>query len=102
MKKQHLYEAITAYLRGEIMDGRYAVGDMIPSENELAARFATSRVTVRKSLQIKTEDGWRELEWGNCYLPTQIGFEVPYGLDARFPDMRYNYDGRNSAVKEPE
>ena len=59
-------------------------------------------VHVRKSLQIKTVDGWREIDWGSCYLPTQLRFEVPYGLDARFPDMQYNYDGRNSAVKEPE
>ena len=28
------------------------------------------------------------------YLPNALGFEIPVGIDARFPDMRYNYDGR--------
>lgn len=59
-------------------------------------------VHVRRTLEFPVYDEWVCLAYGYCYLPTQIGFEVPYGLDARFPDMRYNYDGRNSAVKEPE
>lgn len=59
-------------------------------------------VHVRRTLKIKEGDDWYEYDNRYCYLPTQLGIEVPYGLDARFPDMQYNYDGRNSAVKEPE
>ena len=59
-------------------------------------------VHVRRTLKIKDGDEWNEYDSRYCYLPTQLRFEVPYGLDARFPDMQYNYDGRNSAVKEPE
>ena len=28
------------------------------------------------------------------YLPDALGFEIPVGIDARFPDMLYDYDGR--------
>lgn len=37
------------------------------------------------------------------YLPQALGFEIPVGTDARFPDMKHdnNYDGRNSAVEQP-
>ena len=59
-------------------------------------------IHVRRTLKIKDGDEWNEYDSRYCYLPTQLRFEVPYGLDARFPDMQYNYDGRNSAVKEPE
>lgn len=59
-------------------------------------------VHVRRTLKIKDGDEWDEYDSRYCYLPTQLRFEVPYGLDTRFPDMQYNYDGRNSAVKEPE
>ena len=92
MKKQHLYEAITAYLRGEIMDGRYAVGDMIPSENELAARFATSRVTVRKSLQILEDEELIRPRHGKGYFvqqPAQTRFTM-YFNDA-MPDVTVRY-----------
>lgn len=59
-------------------------------------------VHVRRTLKIKDGDDWYEYDSRYCYLPNKLGIEVPYGLDARFPDMQYNYDGRNSAVKEPE
>lgn len=59
-------------------------------------------IHVRRTLKIKDGDDWYEYDSRYCYLPNTLRFEVPYGLDARFPDMQYNYDGRNSAVKEPE
>ena len=51
-------------------------------------------VHVRRTLEFLVYEEWICIADGYCYLPTQIGFEVPYGLDARFPDMQYNYDGR--------
>lgn len=47
-----LYLLIARNLRQSIVKGEYKIEDMLPSENELAARFNTSRVTVRKSLDI--------------------------------------------------
>ncbi len=42
---------------------------------------------------------WTLLQTWNGFLPTQVGTDFPVGVDARFPDMQYNYDGRDSAVE---
>ncbi|MEA4966423.1 MAG: GntR family transcriptional regulator [Oscillospiraceae bacterium] len=52
-----VYAMIQLELRKEIFDGSFHPGDMLPSENELCARFSASRETVRKSLQKLTNEG---------------------------------------------
>lgn len=54
-------------------------------------------MNVRNTVSVLGEDGWTLLQTWNAFLPTQIGFEYPSGIDFRFPDMQYNYDGRGSA-----
>lgn len=39
------------------------------------------------------ENGWTRIQARNVFLPTQIGYQLPLGIDARFPDMQYYYDG---------
>lgn len=46
------YQVIFREIREQIFHGELVPGDMLPSENELAARYGTSRVTVRKSLNM--------------------------------------------------
>lgn len=46
-----IYQLIFAELRQEIVSGKRNPSDMLPSENELASRYGTTRATVRKSLQ---------------------------------------------------
>ncbi|QTA37689.1 GntR family transcriptional regulator [Thermosipho ferrireducens] len=45
-----LYMKIANYLENMILKGKYSPGDKIPSENELAEQFQTTRTTVRKAL----------------------------------------------------
>ena len=44
-------EEISAILRDEILCGQYRPGERLPSERDLAARFATNRGAVRESLK---------------------------------------------------
>ena len=44
-------EEITRTLRDDILRGQYRAGERVPSERDLAARFATSRGTVREALK---------------------------------------------------
>lgn len=44
------HEEISRWLREKITDGTFAIGDKIPSENELAAQFGYSRQTVRQAI----------------------------------------------------
>lgn len=51
-------------------------------------------ITVRNRLLYEFDDGWDIVHERYCFLPSQLGLQVPYGIDPRFPDMQYNYDGR--------
>lgn len=52
-----LYLQLARYLRGLIVGGTLAHRDALPSERELAERFAVSRVTVRKALRELSDEG---------------------------------------------
>lgn len=51
-------------------------------------------INVRNRVLYEFDDGWGIVYERYCYLPSQLRFEIPYGVDPRFPDMQYNYDGR--------
>jgi len=44
------YIKVLKYLEDLILSGKLSAGDKLPSENELARTFNTTRVTVRKAL----------------------------------------------------
>ena len=68
MAEQYLYQTICGELRDAVFAGRYVPGNLIPSENELAAKYATSRVTVRKALRILEGEGLLKPLHGKGYL----------------------------------
>lgn len=49
--ENHRYREIANQLFAEIRDGRYAVGDRIPTEHAIARDFAVSRNTARHAVQ---------------------------------------------------
>ncbi len=52
-----VYVTIFSELRDQIVDGFLAPGHILPSENELCARYCTSRETVRKGLKQLEQEG---------------------------------------------
>jgi GntR family transcriptional regulator len=52
-----LYRRVVDALRRDIADGRYAVGDRLPTEDELCRGFGVSRHTVREALRALRDDG---------------------------------------------
>lgn len=50
IKKQSVGEQVFNQLRENLLNGTWKAGEKIPSENELANAFGTSRVTVRQAL----------------------------------------------------
>ena len=46
-----LYSRIEMVLASEIADGALKVGDQLPTEDSLIARFEVSRITVRRAIQ---------------------------------------------------
>jgi GntR family transcriptional regulator len=51
------YREISARLQKDIRLGRHDVGELLPTETELMARFSTSRQTVREALRLLIDQG---------------------------------------------
>ena len=56
-RKSSRYRAIAAELQKEIRLGTYSVGNLLPTETELMARYTASRQTIREALRIVIEQG---------------------------------------------
>lgn len=52
-----LYLRIYNYLNEEIKDGKFSMGERLPSEKELADKFNVSRITSKKALEMLSQDG---------------------------------------------
>jgi GntR family transcriptional regulator len=59
-----LYSRIETVLAGEITDGDLKVGDQLPTEDSLIARFGVSRITVRRAIQNLVSRGIVEIRRG--------------------------------------
>jgi DNA-binding GntR family transcriptional regulator len=57
MKDFPQYRQIYEQLRAQIAEGKYAPGDLLPSENELCSAYQVARLTVRKALEQLVSDG---------------------------------------------
>ena len=56
--KEHQYQKVYQQLRQDILTGKYKNGDLLPSENVLAATFGITRVTVRQALEKLVKEGY--------------------------------------------
>ncbi|MDK2896027.1 MAG: GntR family transcriptional regulator, N-acetylglucosamine utilization regulator [Candidatus Atribacteria bacterium] len=52
-----LYQQLKNILKGQILNGTFRVGDQIPSESELCARYGVSRITVRQAIASLVQEG---------------------------------------------
>ncbi|HEV2373615.1 MAG TPA: GntR family transcriptional regulator [Streptosporangiaceae bacterium] len=64
MSEHFPYRLIVDELRAEIIDGQRLPGSRMPSENELAAHYQTSRPTVRRALAVLKAEGLLSSEQG--------------------------------------
>lgn len=58
------YRHIADVLRGEILDGRYQVGERIPAQADLEQRFGVSRPTIQRALGVLRESGFIDNQRG--------------------------------------
>ena len=58
------YKRIRNFLKEQIQQGLYQVGDYLPSENELCNRFSITRTTARKALDELMREGFIEKHHG--------------------------------------
>ena len=77
-----LYIRIAERLRKKILSGKLMPDDLLPSEKELALRYETSRVTVRKALDILEHEGFVKARQGKGYFvqpPRHSVFTLVFG-----------------------
>lgn len=58
MSTEALYLQVANALREDIVGGLLPIGALLPTEQDLTARFAVSRNTVREALRLLREDGF--------------------------------------------
>ncbi|MDR3120527.1 MAG: FadR family transcriptional regulator [Clostridiales bacterium] len=64
IQKTNVSEQVYEQLREQLLAGEWRPDDKLPSENELAALFGVSRVTVRQALQRMAAQGLLETRLG--------------------------------------
>jgi DNA-binding FadR family transcriptional regulator len=70
---RRLYEQISRKVAAEIASGKYAVGQRLPSERELAQAFDVSRPTVREAIIALEVDGLVEVRLGSgVYVTNRV------------------------------
>jgi GntR family transcriptional regulator len=64
LPSRYPYQDVVEELRASILDGRLDAGGRLPSENELAERYGTSRPTVRRAIALLKAEGLVSTEQG--------------------------------------
>ncbi|AMC92583.1 hypothetical protein AOC36_00810 [Erysipelothrix larvae] len=58
MRHAPLYIQIAEQLRSDIIDGKYPLGSLLPTEIQLEQMFQVSKITIRNAVKILTEEGY--------------------------------------------
>ncbi len=64
MADKVIYRLVQKDLRRSIIEGKYKVGDLLPSENELCSKYGIARMTVRNALSNLESEGLIERQKG--------------------------------------
>src|SRR6058998_1183388 len=78
-----LYQHVARELVAAIVEGRYAIGDRLPAERELALEFDVSRPTVREAIIALEAQGLVEVRLGSgAYVRQSPGQPIGFGITA--------------------
>ena len=83
-KRTPVWIAIANALRGDISEGRYGLGDKLPTEAELASRFGVNRHTVRHAISKLVEEKLVRTRRGAGAFIAAKPTDYPIGKRVRF------------------
>ena len=75
------WEAIASQLRDDIVQGRFAPGERLPNEQELAERFGVNRHTLRQAMQSLSREGHVHVRQGRGTFVRELVLD--YALQRR-------------------
>jgi GntR family transcriptional regulator len=67
-RAEPLYAKIAGDLRGQIRDGTYGPGALLPSRNEIAAMYSVSAITARDALAVLSHEGYAQAKRGRGHI----------------------------------
>lgn len=79
-----IWKSIAATVSDEIAQGHYAVGQKLPTEAELSARFGVNRHTVRRALRALADEGVVHSRRGAGVFVSATPTDYPIGRRVRF------------------
>ena len=103
-RKTTRYRDIAAELQKAIRLGKYPVGDLLPTETALMARFAASRQTVREALRIVTEQGLivRRAGLGSVVIAAEPPVLFTHSVKSLTEWLRYSNESYRQVVRSSE
>ena len=77
------YQQIYSDLKSDILKGLYARGDLLPSEQQLTKKYGVARNTIRRSINILTNEGYVQPIHGKgvVVINEQVGIQQAFTLD---------------------
>ncbi|MEO1550538.1 MAG: phosphonate metabolism transcriptional regulator PhnF [Pseudomonadota bacterium] len=84
MGRTALWTEIAESLRRDLSEGRFRVGEKLPTEAELSIRFGVNRHTVRRALAALAQDGQVHPKRGAGVFVTTPPTNYPLGKRVRF------------------
>ncbi len=84
MPRTPLWKSIQTALTQDLAQGRYNIGDKLPTEAALADRFSVNRHTVRQALAAMADDGLVHARRGSGVFVTTAPTDYPIGKRVRF------------------
>ena len=82
-----VWRQVAEILEAKIADGEWPAGSRLPTEAELALRFAVNRHTVRQALRDLAERGLVRAVQGSGTYVERAPLSYPIGLRTRFSDI---------------
>src|SRR3954469_4536798 len=103
-RKSTRYRDIATELQKEIRLGATPVGELLPTETELMARFGASRQTVREALRIITEQGLivRRAGLGSVVIATEPPVLFTHSVKSLTEWLRYSNETYRQLVRSGE
>ncbi|EKF20467.1 GntR family transcriptional regulator [Nitratireductor pacificus] len=92
--QQPRYKQLAQALLNDIRDGKYKVGDLLPTEHALCTEFGASRFTVRQALRQMTQMGMvtRQPGVGTRLISLETGAVYRQGLEQVSDILQYAAD----------
>lgn len=97
IKRVNISEQVFKQLKNMLIHGVWKQGDKLPSENELAAQFSVSRITVRQAIQKLCVMGLMETRLGEGSFVKVV--EQSDSMNALIPSI-YLHEQSNSSMYE--